>query len=134
MCNTCILRVKTIQDKEVDFTDRHYQDGLPMVARSTATKAVKSNITLSEILAEPDINVNKQKVQAVINFHLQQRQLERIADPSEWRKGPGLIILLVVNKEIVLLKKQSFENYGEKKTIKSVYFLVFYYLAIFTGS
>ncbi|KAG8592023.1 hypothetical protein GDO81_000380 [Engystomops pustulosus] len=83
-------RVKTIQDNEVDFTDRHYQEHLPMVARSTATKAVKSNITLSEILAEPDIDVNKQKVQAVINIHLQQRQQERIADPKRFNVKPSL--------------------------------------------
>ncbi|KAM4051293.1 spermatogenesis-associated protein 4 isoform 2-T3 [Anomaloglossus baeobatrachus] len=83
-------RVKTIQDNEVDFTDRHYQDGLPMVARSTATKAVKSNITLSEILAETDIDVNKQKVQAVLDIHLQQRQQDRIADPKRFNVRPSL--------------------------------------------
>ncbi|CAN2388700.1 CH-like domain in sperm protein [Pristimantis euphronides] len=83
-------RVKTIQDNEVDFTDRHYQDGLPMLARSTATKAVKNNITLSEILAEPDIDIIKQKVQTVINFHFQQRQQERIADPKRFNVKPSL--------------------------------------------
>ncbi|XP_075716348.1 spermatogenesis-associated protein 4 [Rhinoderma darwinii] len=83
-------RVKTIQDNEVDFTDRHYQDGLPMVARSTATKAVKSNIALSEILAEPDIDVNKQKVQAVINLHVQQRQIDRFADPKRFNVKASL--------------------------------------------
>ncbi|XP_044143637.1 spermatogenesis-associated protein 4 [Bufo gargarizans] len=83
-------RVKTIQDNEVDFTDRQYQDGLPMVARSTTTKAVKSNITLSEILAEPDIDVNKQKVQAVISYHQQQRQQERIDDPKRFNVKPSL--------------------------------------------
>ncbi|XP_066429610.1 spermatogenesis-associated protein 4 [Eleutherodactylus coqui] len=83
-------RVKGIQDGDVDFTDRHYQDGLPMVARSTATKAVKSNITLSEILAEPDIDVNKQKVQAVISDHYQQRQRERMADPKRFNIKPSL--------------------------------------------
>ncbi|CAJ0947444.1 unnamed protein product [Ranitomeya imitator] len=77
-------------DNEVDFTDRHYQDGLPMVARSTATKAVKSNITLSEILAEPDMDVNKQKVQAVLDIHLQQRQQDRIADPKRFNVKPSL--------------------------------------------
>lgn len=67
----------------MDFTDKYYQDKLPMVARSTATKAIKSNITLSETLAEPDLLINKQKVQAVIDLHLLQRQQERIDDPSE---------------------------------------------------
>ncbi|XP_075045595.1 spermatogenesis-associated protein 4 [Mixophyes fleayi] len=83
-------RVRTIQDSEVDFTDRHYQEKLPMVARSTAIKAVKNNITLSEILAEPDIIVNKQKVQAVIDLHLHQRQQERIDDPKRFNVKPSL--------------------------------------------
>ncbi|XP_063776728.1 spermatogenesis-associated protein 4 [Pseudophryne corroboree] len=83
-------RVKTIQDNEVDFTDRYYQEKLPMAARSTATKAIKNNITLSEILAEPDLIVNKQKVQAVIDLHLQQRQQERIDDPKRFNVKPSL--------------------------------------------
>ncbi|XP_072262177.1 spermatogenesis-associated protein 4 [Pyxicephalus adspersus] len=83
-------RIKTIQDNEVDFTDRPYQDKLPLVARSTATKAVKSNITLSETLAEPDIIVNKQKVQSVIDLHLVQRQQERIDDPKRFNVKPSL--------------------------------------------
>ncbi|XP_018428730.1 PREDICTED: spermatogenesis-associated protein 4 [Nanorana parkeri] len=83
-------RIKTVQDNEVDFTDRHYQDKLPMVARSTATKAVKSNITLSETLAEPDIIINQQKVQAVINLHLLQRQEERLEDPKRFNMKPSL--------------------------------------------
>ncbi|KAM5192328.1 spermatogenesis-associated protein 4 [Mantella aurantiaca] len=83
-------RIKTVQDDEVDFTDRHYQDKLPMVARSTATKAVKSNITLSETLAVPDIMVNKQKVQAVIDLRLLQRQQERVDDPKRFNVKPSL--------------------------------------------
>ncbi|XP_077333364.1 spermatogenesis-associated protein 4 isoform X2 [Lithobates pipiens] len=83
-------RIKTLQDNEVDFTDRNYQDKLPMVARSTATKAVKSNITLSETLAEPDIIINQQKVQAVIDLHLLQRQQERIDDPRRFNVKPSV--------------------------------------------
>ncbi|KAM9331133.1 spermatogenesis-associated protein 4 [Gastrophryne carolinensis] len=83
-------RIKSIQDDEVDFTDRHYQDKLPMVARSTASKAVKSNITLSETLAEPDISVNQQKVQAILDLHGQQRQQERIEDPKRFGVKPSL--------------------------------------------
>ncbi|CAI9541875.1 unnamed protein product [Staurois parvus] len=83
-------RIKTLQDNEVDFTDRHYQDKLPMVARSTAAKAVKSNITLSETLAEPDIIINQQKVQAVIDLHLLQRQQERIDDPRRFNMKPSM--------------------------------------------
>ncbi|KAE8629866.1 hypothetical protein XENTR_v10000621 [Xenopus tropicalis] len=83
-------RIKMIQDNEVDFTDCHYQNKLPMVARSTATKTVKSNVTLTEILAEPDIIINKQKVQALMGLHLQQRQQERIEDPKRFNVKPSL--------------------------------------------
>ncbi|XP_068125190.1 spermatogenesis-associated protein 4 [Hyperolius riggenbachi] len=83
-------RIKTVQDNEVDFTDQNYQDRLPMVARSTATKAVKSNITLSETLAEPDIIVNQQKVQAVIDLHLLQRKQERLDDPKRFNVRPSV--------------------------------------------
>ncbi|KAM4807676.1 spermatogenesis-associated protein 4 [Rhinophrynus dorsalis] len=83
-------RIKSIQDNQVDFTDHHYQEMLPMVARSTATKAVKSNITLTELLAEPDVNINKQKVQSLIDLHLQQRQQERIDDPKRFNVKPSL--------------------------------------------
>ncbi|XP_073462770.1 spermatogenesis-associated protein 4 [Aquarana catesbeiana] len=83
-------RIKILRDNEVDFTDRNYQHKLPMVARSTATKAVKSNITLSETLAEPDIIINQQKVQAVIDLHLLQRQQERIDDPRRFNVKPSV--------------------------------------------
>ncbi|KAM4709430.1 spermatogenesis-associated protein 4 [Discoglossus pictus] len=83
-------RIKAIQDNEVDFTDRCYQAKLPMVARSTATKAVKNNITLTELMAEPDILINRQKVQAVMELHLQQRQQERIDDPQRFDLKPSM--------------------------------------------
>ncbi|KAM8939448.1 spermatogenesis-associated protein 4 [Pelodytes ibericus] len=83
-------RIKTVQDNEVDFTDWHYQEKLPMVARSTATKAVKSNIKLTEVLAEPDLAVNKQKVQALMELHEYQRLQERIIDPKRFNVKPTL--------------------------------------------
>ncbi|KAG8453810.1 hypothetical protein GDO86_000439 [Hymenochirus boettgeri] len=83
-------RIKIVHDNEVDFTDSHYQKKLPMVARSTATKTVKSNVTLTELLAEPDIIINKQKVQALMDLHIQQRQQERIEDPKRFNVKPSL--------------------------------------------
>uniref|UniRef100_A0A8C4VMR4 Spermatogenesis-associated protein 4 n=1 Tax=Gopherus evgoodei TaxID=1825980 RepID=A0A8C4VMR4_9SAUR len=76
-------RIKNIQD-EVDFTDHYYQEQLPMVARSTASKAIKNNIKLTEIMMEPNINKNRQKVNAIINMHMQRRLVEREENPSEW--------------------------------------------------
>ncbi|XP_074807293.1 spermatogenesis-associated protein 4 isoform X2 [Natator depressus] len=82
-------RIKNIQD-EVDFTDHYYQEQLPMVARSTASKAIKNNIKLTEIMIEPNINKNRQKVNAIINMHLQQRLVEREENPKRFNIKPSL--------------------------------------------
>uniref|UniRef100_A0A8B9S4Y2 Spermatogenesis associated 4 n=1 Tax=Apteryx owenii TaxID=8824 RepID=A0A8B9S4Y2_APTOW len=65
-----MLTNRRIQDREIDFTDYYYQAQLPMAARSTASKAIKNNIKLTEIMIEPSVNINRQKVNAVINMHL----------------------------------------------------------------
>lgn len=49
-----------------DYTDYAYQVKLPMHARSTASKAVKNNLRNTEILADPCLIVNAQKV--CLNF------------------------------------------------------------------
>lgn len=77
-------RVKHIQDEDTDFTDRLYQNKLPMVARSTASRAIKSNITLTEIMVEPNINKNRQKISAIINMHMQRRLLDREQNPERF--------------------------------------------------
>ncbi|KAM6135773.1 spermatogenesis-associated protein 4 [Phoenicopterus ruber ruber] len=75
--------IKKLQDsREVDFTNCCYQARLPMVARSTASKATKSNMRLTEIMMEPSININRQKVNAIVNMHV--RMQEREEDPCEW--------------------------------------------------
>ncbi|KAJ8416562.1 hypothetical protein AAFF_G00358500 [Aldrovandia affinis] len=83
-------RIKILQESKVDFTDCTYQDKLPMVARATASKAIKSNLSLSEVIAEPSINANKQKVQAIIRRHLQRRQAERVENPKRFNVKPTL--------------------------------------------
>ncbi|XP_053258598.1 spermatogenesis-associated protein 4 isoform X2 [Podarcis raffonei] len=77
-------RIKHIQDEEIDFTDSNYQDKLPMVARSTASRAIKTNIKLTEIMVEPNIQKNRKKVNAIINMHMQRRQLEREQVPERF--------------------------------------------------
>ncbi|KAM9661391.1 LOW QUALITY PROTEIN: spermatogenesis-associated protein 4, partial [Morphnus guianensis] len=74
--------IKKTLDREVDLTDYYYQAQLPMVTRSTASKAIKSNIRLTDIMMEPSINLNnRQKVNAIINMHM--RMQEREEDPCE---------------------------------------------------
>lgn len=47
---------------EADFTDSAYQLQLPMHARSTASKAVKNNLRITETMADPNLILNAQKV------------------------------------------------------------------------
>lgn len=68
---------------EVDFSDRSYQEQLPMVARPTASKAIKNNLRLSEMIAEPNISTIQGKIQAIVERHLEDRRLERLQDPSK---------------------------------------------------
>uniref|UniRef100_A0A672N1Q2 Spermatogenesis-associated protein 4-like n=1 Tax=Sinocyclocheilus grahami TaxID=75366 RepID=A0A672N1Q2_SINGR len=76
-------RIQTIQRVEQDFTDKAYQDQLPMVARATASVAIKSILSLSDVIAEPNIITNQRKVLAIIHRHIEQRKEERTQDPIE---------------------------------------------------
>jgi len=50
-----LLRVRKKEGNEIDFTDRAYQDKLPMHARTTASQAVKNNLKGTELKAQPSI-------------------------------------------------------------------------------
>lgn len=51
-----IDRVKKVPANiPADFSDFPYQSKMPMYARSTATKAVKNNIRVTEEIADPNI-------------------------------------------------------------------------------
>ena len=49
-------------DSEVDFTDKAYQLRLPMHARSTASKSVKNNLRITELMADKNIILSQHKV------------------------------------------------------------------------
>ncbi|KAI2656903.1 Ankyrin repeat and SOCS box protein 5 [Labeo rohita] len=83
-------RIQTIQRVEQDFTDKAYQVQLPMVARATASVAIKSNLSLSEVIAEPNIIANQRKVLAIIHRHIEQRKEERTQDPKRFNVKPTL--------------------------------------------
>ncbi|XP_029434291.1 spermatogenesis-associated protein 4 isoform X2 [Rhinatrema bivittatum] len=82
--------IQVIRDEKVDLTDTAYQKMLPMVARPTATKAVKNNIRITEIMSQQDILTNQQKIQTIIDRHLQHRHEERIEDPKRFNRMPTL--------------------------------------------
>ncbi|KAL0974313.1 hypothetical protein UPYG_G00218700 [Umbra pygmaea] len=83
-------RIKGLQVRETDFTDRDYQEQLPMVARSTASVAIKSNLRLTEVIADPNMSTNQRKVQAIIHMHLEQRAAERAQNPKRFNMKPTL--------------------------------------------
>ncbi|KAL2089202.1 hypothetical protein ACEWY4_016101 [Coilia grayii] len=83
-------RLKTWLRGEVDFSDRSYQEQLPMVARSTASKAIKNNLRLSEMIAEPNISTIQGKIQAIVQRHLEYRRQERLQNPKRFGVKPTL--------------------------------------------
>ncbi|KYO46161.1 spermatogenesis-associated protein 4 [Alligator mississippiensis] len=127
-------RIKNIQDEEVDFTDSYYQDQLPMVARSTASKAIKNNIKLTEEMIEPSIKKNRQKVNAIINMHMQQRLLEREENPKRFNIKPSLgeravrhpsrhaSVEIIINSQREKLSSMSYLGLPEIRRKTSVHF------------
>lgn len=67
-----------------DFTDQEYQEMLPLLARSTATKAIKNNLTITEITANPDIRANQRKAQIILHRHQEHKAAERRLNPGDW--------------------------------------------------
>nr|CAB3266518.1 spata4 spermatogenesis associated 4 [Phallusia mammillata] len=61
-----------------------------MHARSTASHAIKNNLKITEFMTEPNIITNKQKAHAIINRHLEHRNLERAEDPSRFNIRPTI--------------------------------------------
>ncbi|XP_048382165.1 spermatogenesis-associated protein 4 [Stegostoma tigrinum] len=83
-------QAKLILDDEMNFMDYSYQLKLPLVARTTATSAIRTNLTLTEVLENPDIFTSSQRALAIINMHVQHRQLARLEHPKRYKMKPTL--------------------------------------------
>ncbi|XP_026803251.3 spermatogenesis-associated protein 4 [Pangasianodon hypophthalmus] len=83
-------RIQSVQEEALDFTDQRYQEQLPMVARATASKAIKNNLRLSEELAEPNISTTQRKIQNIIHRHVELRREERSQNPQRFNVKPTL--------------------------------------------
>lgn len=79
-----ISRIKSIQDDLVNFTDYSYQMRLPLVPRSTASKFIKDNIRLSELLSNPNLLSNELKIDFLFLLQMLQRKLSRKLNPSKF--------------------------------------------------
>ncbi|MBZ3885148.1 Spermatogenesis-associated protein 4 [Sciurus carolinensis] len=77
-----ILRIKSIQEDFVNFTDYGYQMNLPLVPRSTASRSIKDNIRLSELKSNPNLLNNELKVEFLFLLHMLQRKLSRKLNPT----------------------------------------------------
>ncbi|XP_026186380.1 spermatogenesis-associated protein 4 [Mastacembelus armatus] len=75
---------------ESDFTDQEYQECLPTLARSTASKAIKNNLRITEIMADPDISTNQRKAEVILHRHLEHKAAERTLNPGRFKVKPNL--------------------------------------------
>ncbi|KAM3866978.1 spermatogenesis-associated protein 4 [Diretmus argenteus] len=82
--------IKGVRGPGLDFTDQEYQEQLPMVARSTASKAIKNNLKITEVMAKPNINTNQSKAEAIIHRHLEQKAAEKVQNPGRFKVKPSL--------------------------------------------
>ncbi|XP_035966459.2 spermatogenesis-associated protein 4 isoform X1 [Halichoerus grypus] len=80
--------IKSIQDDLVNFTDYSYQMRLPLVPRSTASKSIKDNIRLSEIISNPNMLSNELKVEYLLLLQMLQRKLSRKLNPKWFEVKP----------------------------------------------
>ncbi|XP_008277705.1 spermatogenesis-associated protein 4 [Stegastes partitus] len=77
--------ISDIQKQESDFTDQQYQESLPALARSTASKAIKNNLAITEIMAKPDICTNQKKTEVILHRHLEHKAEERVLNPGRFK-------------------------------------------------
>lgn len=96
-----LLSIRDVQGPKSDFTDQEYQQLLPTLARSTASTAIKNNLRITEIMAEPNISTNQKKAEVIFHRHLEHKAAERVLNPGEATRGD--IELSVWSKYRVLL-------------------------------
>ncbi|XP_076595898.1 spermatogenesis-associated protein 4 [Chaetodon auriga] len=89
--------IRDVQGPASDFTDHEYQELLPTLARSTASKAIKNNLRATEIMAEPDISTNQRKAEVILRRHLEHKAAERILNPGRFKLRPNLDQLAAKN-------------------------------------
>ncbi|XP_041608911.1 spermatogenesis-associated protein 4 [Vulpes lagopus] len=101
--------IKSIQDDLVNFTDYSYQMRLPLVPRSTASKLIKDNIRLSELISNPNMLSNELKVEFLLLLQMLQRKLSRKLNPKWFEVKPtvGEITLDHLPKQVSRCKYNS---------------------------
>ena len=67
-----------------DLTDRKYQDLLPAYARNTASQAVKTNLTSTELSTAPDHLQIQNRAETILASHAETRRQQRHEDPVRY--------------------------------------------------
>ncbi|ESO86715.1 hypothetical protein LOTGIDRAFT_76788, partial [Lottia gigantea] len=79
---------KVVELPKDNFTDQAYQENLPLHARSTASKAIKNNLRITEIMEDQNLILNSQKAQKIISDHVENRRDERVCYPGRFHVKP----------------------------------------------
>ncbi|XP_034398893.1 spermatogenesis-associated protein 4 [Cyclopterus lumpus] len=82
--------IRDVRGPASDFTDRQYQELLPTLARSTASRAIKNNLRITEIMAEPDISTNQRRAEVILHRHLGHKAEDRVLNPGRLKVKPNL--------------------------------------------
>ncbi|XP_035524933.1 spermatogenesis-associated protein 4 [Morone saxatilis] len=110
-------RIRDVQGPEWDFTDQEYQELLPTLARSTASKAIKNNLRITELMAEPDISTNQRKAEVILHRHLEHKAIERVLNPGRFtvrREKPNLGQLAAKNLVLSSRGDECFDSPSSK--------------------
>ena len=67
-----------------DLTDRKYQNLLPAYARNTASQAVKTNLTSTELSTAPDHLHIQNRAETILASHAETRRQQRHEDPVRY--------------------------------------------------
>ncbi|XP_047127046.1 spermatogenesis-associated protein 4 isoform X2 [Hydra vulgaris] len=82
--------VPAFVESDIDFSDNGYQQKLPFHARCTATKAVKNNITETELFINKDTIACTKKAEDIIRSHINNRHQQRLDDPDRFGIKPTI--------------------------------------------
>ncbi|XP_028016875.2 spermatogenesis-associated protein 4 [Eptesicus fuscus] len=82
--------IQSVQDDLVNFTDYSYQMQLPLLPRSTASKFIKDNIRLTELMSNPSMLSNELKIDFLFLLQMLQRKLSRKLHPSRFEVKPNV--------------------------------------------
>ncbi|XP_074085036.1 spermatogenesis-associated protein 4 [Macrotis lagotis] len=80
--------IKNMEDNYVNFTDCNYQVNLPPPLKTTASKFIKSNIRLSELLTNPNILNQQLKIDFLCLLQMLHRRLSRKQHPKWYNVKP----------------------------------------------